>query len=141
MVSISYGIKINWSTFLYNILVAIISIPDEQYQGFVLLICRLIKRCKVQIRHSSALHIHRVLNENSIAAYKAKNNITKDDLLQVNKAASEKKKKSPGKGQVKSKLVVDSSDSDNTNTDQHKFPLIFSPFVHEKKRELETQAG
>lgn len=105
MVAISSGIKINWSNFLYDIIVVIVSIPDKQYRGFVVPIYRLLERCKVQMGHSSALHIHKMINKKSIATYKAKNIITKEYLLKVKKEIVEaKKKKSPRKAQVKKKL-------------------------------------
>lgn len=42
MIVISVDIKINWSTILFNILVAMISTPDKQHQGYDVQICYLL---------------------------------------------------------------------------------------------------
>lgn len=87
---------------------------------------------------STILYALKVLNEKSISVYKAKNVVTRDDLIKFKKETVEKQKtkKTPKKVHSKKKIISNSSESDETKSDPNQLPIIpvFLPSRRRKRQ-------
>ncbi|KZV39275.1 photosystem II reaction center W protein, chloroplastic-like [Dorcoceras hygrometricum] len=112
MVAISAKLKINWAHVQFQTLVAMVSSPGKQSQGYAMHLSFLLEKLvKVDLAESVALHPLKVLKTKSVPTYLKKNQdasksgqASKASVDKVDTAAEPKKE-----NQVKKKLVVGST--------------------------------
>lgn len=66
VITVSARINVNFSGILFNVLVAMVSCPEKQHQGYAIMMCHLLLQLRAEMGSSTVLHALKVLDNNSI---------------------------------------------------------------------------